>query len=215
MSAIVIAGGVSKRFGQAKCLAKLAGSPLILHVLNRLPPSVDEIVVVLSSHEQKVQIERFIQKGVSVIFDVAHYQTPLVGALAGFEATCGETALLLPCDTPFLSPEMLFFLWKSCDNLDGVVPIWPNGDIEPLHAAYNVLTAKRAADLALTNGRRDMRSFLSKMQNIQYVPIAHLEKFDPELITFFNINTHSEMELAREMISNMKRTLTCNSTCKT
>lgn len=215
MSAIVVAGGISKRFGQAKCLAKLAGSPLILHVLNKLPSGVDEIVVVVSSQEQKVQIERIIQKRVSVIIDTARHQTPLVGALVGFEATNGENALLLPCDTPFLSPEMLFFLWKSCKNKDGVVPRWPNGDIEPLHAAYNVSAAKRAAYLALTDGRRDMRSFLAKMQRIHYIPIAQLEKFDPELKTFFNINTHSEMQLAGEMIHNMKRTLTCSFTCKT
>ena len=56
MSAIVVAGGVSKRFGQEKCLAELVGKPLILHVLNKLPLIVDEIVVVVSSKEQKLKI---------------------------------------------------------------------------------------------------------------------------------------------------------------
>jgi molybdopterin-guanine dinucleotide biosynthesis protein A len=207
MSAIVVAGGVSKRFGQEKCLAKLGGKPLILHVLNRLAQIVDEVVVVVSSNEQKLKIGRIVEKRVHIEIDNARFQTPLVGALTGFEAISRKNALLLACDTPFLSPEMLFFLWKSCKNKDGVVPRWPNGNIEPLHSAYNVAAAKRAAGLTLTDGKLDMRSFLAKMQRIQYIPITYLEKFDSELKTFYNINTHSEMQLAGEMVGDYEKNL--------
>jgi len=207
MSAIVVAGGVSKRFGQEKCLAKLAGKSLILHVLNKLPLIVNEIVVVVSSNEQKLKISRIVEKQVHIVIDNTKFQTPLAGALTGFEAISGENTLLLACDTPFLSPEMLYFLWKSCTKKDGVIPRWPNGNIEPLHSAYNVSAAKKAAGLTLTEGRLDMRSFLAKMQRVQYIPITYLEKFDPELKTFYNINTHSEMQLAEEMMRDSEKNL--------
>ncbi len=52
MSAVVIAGGVSKRLGEDKGLVRLIDKPLVLHVLDKLEGVVDEVLVVISSEMQ-------------------------------------------------------------------------------------------------------------------------------------------------------------------
>ncbi len=52
-AAIILAGGVSKRFGQDKGLLKLVNKPLFLHVLENVSPVVDEVLVVIGSKSQK------------------------------------------------------------------------------------------------------------------------------------------------------------------
>ena len=48
-SAVVLAGGFSKRFGQDKGLIPLSNKPLIRHVLDAIDGIVDERIVVVSS----------------------------------------------------------------------------------------------------------------------------------------------------------------------
>ena len=55
-SAVVLAGGESKRLGKPKCLVPLAGKPMILHVIEKIPKYVNEIIIVVSEKEQKASM---------------------------------------------------------------------------------------------------------------------------------------------------------------
>ncbi|MDH5448752.1 MAG: molybdenum cofactor guanylyltransferase [Candidatus Bathyarchaeota archaeon] len=200
MSAIVVAGGVSKRFGQDKGLIRLAEKPLVLHVLDTLAPMVDEVVVVVNSEIQEKKFAQVIKQKARIVIDKATVQTPLVGALAGFETIQSGYTLLLACDTPFLSTEILRFLLDVCINKTATIPRWTNGDIEPLQAVYDAKTAAKAAKTALENGKLDMRSMIANMQNIRYISTTVLRQLDSKLITFFNINTLNDLKKAEAMI---------------
>ena len=152
-SAVILAGGFSKRFGQDKALIELDGIPLILHILDRASKIVDETVVVVRSENQKKTFERLLSHRTSVVFDRHEAQSPLVGALAGFESAQGEYSLLLPCDTPFISSQVARFLLDICVNRNAVIPRWPNGHIEPLQASYHTKSALTAAKKALEEGK--------------------------------------------------------------
>lgn len=200
MSAVVVAGGVSKRFGQDKGLVMLAGKPLILHVLDRLDAVIDDVVVVVNSEEQKRKFAAVAGQKARVVVDKANVQSPLVGALAGFESVKCEYTLLSACDTPFLSNQMLSLLLDVCVGKNAAIPRWPNGNIEPLHAAYCAKTATEAARTALGESRRDMRSMIANMRNIRYISTLALRQFDPKLNTFFNINTPNDLQRAEAFI---------------
>ena len=200
MSAIVLAGGVSRRFGQDKGLVKLDEKPLIVHVLNKTAGIIDEVFVVVNSETQKTKFVEIVREKARVVIDKTNIRTPLVGALAGFEAVQGEYALLLTCDTPFLSQKVLSFLLDVCTNKAATIPRWPNGNIEPLQAAYNVEAASSAAKTVVEEGKLDMRSMIEKMRNIRYVSTIVLQQFDPKLKTFLNVNTPSDLRKAEAII---------------
>ncbi|MGB9134996.1 MAG: molybdenum cofactor guanylyltransferase, partial [Candidatus Bathyarchaeia archaeon] len=200
VSAIVIAGGVSKRLGEDKGLVKLGDKPLVLHVLDKLEGVVDEVVVIVNSETQMKKFAKTIDNKACIMPDKVNAQTPLAGALTGFEAVQSKYTLLLACDTPFLLPETLSFLLEVCLGKSAAIPRWPNGNIEPLHASYHAQTAAKAAKTAIENGESDMRSLVENMRNIRYISTMVLQQFDPKLITFFNINTPSDLKQAEALI---------------
>ncbi|UCE16469.1 MAG: molybdenum cofactor guanylyltransferase [Candidatus Bathyarchaeota archaeon] len=202
-SVVVLAGGFSKRFGQDKGLLKLAGKPLILRVLDKVSPVVDEILVVVSSKSQEKACKHFLKPKAKIVIDKYETQNPLVGALTGFENADGEYSLLLPCDTPFVSSEIVLLLLELCIGKDAVIPRWPNGHIEPLQAVYCTKSALNAAKKALKHKRAqklNMHSMIASLKKVCYVSTLVLKQIDPKLMTFFNINTPQDLRNAEYML---------------
>jgi len=199
-SAIILAGGFSRRLGQDKGLVKLAGKPLILHVLDRIQGTVNETVVVVSSDHQSVVFAPLLDRRASVVVDEHETQSPIVGATTGFENARGEYSLLLPCDTPFVSSNVASLLLDLCVNKSAAIPRWPNGYIEPLQAAYQTKSALNAAKRALEQGKLDLRSMISYLRGVRYVSTLVLQQVDPRLLTFFNINTPEDLKRAKSML---------------
>ena len=199
-SVVVLAGGFSQRFGQDKALVKLAGKPLLLHVLDNLPRNIIERIVVASSEAQKESFERTVQDRANIVVDKINVQSPLVGALTGFENVNNEYCLLLPCDTPFISTQVVSLLLELCINKNAVIPRSPEGYIEPLQAAYNAKSALKAAETALEKKGRNLQSMIEYLSNIRYISTIVIKQLDPKLITFFNINTPIDLKRAETML---------------
>jgi molybdopterin-guanine dinucleotide biosynthesis protein A len=199
-SAIILAGGFSKRFGRDKGLVELAGKPLILHVLDRISHVVNETIVVVSSSEQRETFEHLLSRRASVVVEESELHSPLIGALTGFRNVQSECSLLLPCDTPFISNEIASLLLDLCTNRNAVIPRWPNGCIEPLQAAYRTKPASVAAETALKQNRLDLKSMIANLKEVRYVSTLVLQSMDPKLLTFFNINTPEDLKKAESML---------------
>jgi molybdopterin-guanine dinucleotide biosynthesis protein A len=199
-SAVILAGGFSRRLDQDKGLIDLAGKPLILHVVDRVSEVVDETVVVVGSCVQKEKFENLSGHKANVVADKHETQSPLVGALTGFESAKGEYSLLLPCDTPFISSQIAQFLLDTCANKGAVIPRWPSGYIEPLQAAYHTKLALIAAKEALEQGKLDLRSMIARLRRVRYISTVVLRQMDLKLLTFFNINTLGDLKRAESLL---------------
>jgi len=201
MSGIVLAGGFSSRFGQDKGLLQLGGKPLIKHVLDSVQRVVDERIIVVSLGAQAEKYAKIGGSGCRVLVDSTELHGPLPGALTGLEAATGEYSLLLPCDTPFVSPDVLSLLAELCVNRNAAIPRWPNCYIEPLQAFYRTMPAAEAAAKALCTGEVNMQAMVNKLLGIRYVSTLVIEQLDNELRTFFNINTPLDLKKAERMLS--------------
>ena len=199
-SAIILAGGFSSRFGQDKGLLQLANKPLIKHVIDAISTLVDEKMVVASSKVQAENYAKVLGSDVNVLIDVGDAQSPLVGALTGFKEAHGRYALLLSCDTPFVSRDVISLLFELCINRYAVIPRWPNGYIEPLQAVYCTKPAYEAAKNALGEGKLNLQSMVDRLRGVRYVSTLVLQQIDPELRTFFNINTPLDLKKAETML---------------
>ncbi len=197
---VILAGGLSRRFGENKCLKKLAGKPLVAHVLNRVSDIANEKLVVVSSEAQKNDLSRLPQLDATIVIDKYDGHSPLVGALTGFEAVQAQYALLLPCDAAFVSAEIATLLLDLCESKSAVIPRWPNGYIEPLQAAYNVVYASEVARAALKEGKRDMLAMVEHLRGIRYVSTLVLQQYDQKLTTFLNINTVADWKKAESVL---------------
>jgi molybdopterin-guanine dinucleotide biosynthesis protein A len=199
-SAIILAGGFSSRLGQDKGLLQLANKPLIKHVVDAISSIVDERIVAVSSKVQAENYMRVLGSSVKVLVDVDDGHSPLVGALTGFKEAHGKYTLLLPCDTPLISRDIVSLLFELCINRNAAIPRWPNGYIEPLQAVYCTQTAHEAAENALSEGKMNLQSMVDSLRGVRYVSTLVLQQLDPELSTFFNVNTLVDLKKAELMI---------------
>lgn len=200
-TAIILAGGFSRRFGQDKGLLQLAHKPLVKHVLDAVSPLVDEKMVVVSSQIQAEDYRKVLGPKVNVQVDVEDKKTPLVGALTGFKEACGRYALLLSCDVPFISRDVASLLFELCINRNAVIPRWPNCYIEPLQAAYCTKPAYEAARNALNEGKLNMQATIERLKSVRYISTLVLQQLDPELRTFFNINMPLDLKKAEKYLA--------------
>jgi molybdopterin-guanine dinucleotide biosynthesis protein A len=203
-SAIVLAGGFSSRFGQDKGVLELANKPLIKHVVDAVKPIVDEVIVVANSQERIAKYAEIVAADVRFTVDSGKPNSPLIGALTGFESAHGKYALLLPFDMPFVSREVVSLLFELCLNKAAVVPRWPDGKVEPLHAVYQTNVALDAARSAMDEGKMDMQAVVERMRGVRYVSTLVIHQLDPDFRTFFNINTPVDLKKAMSMVKPRK-----------
>ncbi len=199
-SAVILAGGFSRRFGKDKGLVKLTGKPLVLHVIDRVDKLADEILIVISSESQKNNFQRTLGNRVQLITDRDKLQSPLMGALTGFQSAKGEYSILLPCDSPLISPKVIQFMLDLCTNRSATIPRWPNGYIEPLQAVYHTKSALTAAKAAMEQGNRNMQSMIDNLKRVRYVSTLVLKQLEPNLLSFFNVNTPQDLEKAEILL---------------
>jgi molybdopterin-guanine dinucleotide biosynthesis protein A len=199
-SAIVLAGGVSSRIGEDKGLVELARKPLVKHVLDRIDSLVDEKIVVVKSKRQAEKYERLLGSNVKLAIDKVDLASPLVGAIAGFENAGGEYSILLSCDAPFVSKEILQLLLELCVNKNAAIPRWPNCNIEPLQAVFCTKPTLDAANKSLCSGNLRLQDMVDRLKNVRYVSTLVLEQLSPGLNTFFNVNTAQDLKRAEYIL---------------
>jgi molybdopterin-guanine dinucleotide biosynthesis protein A len=98
---------------------------------------------------------------------------------------------------PFLNPALLSYLMGLSAGFDVVMPL-VKGEIEPLHAVYSRDCAGPIR-AQFEEGRLRIRDFLEGVR-VRYVEGADIEKFDPEHLSFFNINTAADLRRARSIL---------------
>lgn len=202
---ILLSGGLSRRFGQDKCLRSLAGKTLVTHVLDRVATVAEEIVIVAGSTTQQNVLSKAVGQKARVIVDSHGNHSPLIGALTGLENVEADYALLLPCDAAFVSRDIAKLLLDLCEGRSAAIPRWPDGKIEPLQAAYDVKLAREAAQTAYREGKRDMIGMIARLRNIRYISTLVLQQYDEKLVTFFNINTVEDWRRAEAVLKRSKK----------
>nr|MDO8078610.1 molybdenum cofactor guanylyltransferase [Candidatus Freyarchaeota archaeon] len=201
----ILCGGKSVRMGADKGLISLCGKPMILHVVEACENVFREILVVLGSNANESYKELLSGRARILIDESRGFNSPLVGAYTAFENCEQKYTYLLSCDMPFVKTDVLRLLREVITTEDAVIPRWPNGYIEPLHAIYRTKPSRDASEKALSENRRDMRALLENLRRILYLSTMVIEQLDPRLDTFFNVNTMNELNKAERRIKKHKK----------
>ncbi|MHA2426239.1 MAG: molybdenum cofactor guanylyltransferase [Candidatus Thorarchaeota archaeon] len=197
----ILAGGNSSRFGSEKAIAQFRGNPLLAHMINITKGLGSRLIVVVSNEEQRDLIADVV-KDIEIVIDADDVdRSALNGSVTAFEYSDNEYTLLLPIDSPRLKRGLLTALLDLRTGHGAVVPAWPNGFVEPLHAVYLTEHAYDKGLQVLENGQRRMQDLLDSLANVLYVQTEILKMFDKNLETFANANTPRELlQLEDEVI---------------
>lgn len=189
LGAVILAGGQSRRMGQNKALLRPhpAAPRLIESVLQAVSPLADPIL--LSTNTPEI----YAWLGLPTVADHSPGAGPLAGLEAALTAMPRVWVLLLACDMPCLAPDLLRFLADQRDtDQDAVIPRDTAGQLQPLCALYRS-TCLPIIRQALADGQRQMTGWLGAVRT-HVVAAEELQQYDPDLRSFCNVNTPTDLE---------------------
>ncbi|RZN38813.1 MAG: molybdenum cofactor guanylyltransferase [Methanophagales archaeon ANME-1-THS] len=202
-TALILAGGKSLRFQSLdKCFMRLHNKPLILHAIDNLAQVADEIIVAARDEEQKNLIRARMPDSVLLVCDSVKGFGPLAGILSGLERASFPYSLVIGCDMPFVTEEVVALLFEVAarGEYDAVVPIWENGMLEPLHAVYKKEPMVAAIHEAVKQGDKQILKVIRQLKKVYFIEVKELRGLDSELKTFRNINTPEELRSAHQYV---------------
>ena len=178
----VLAGGRSSRMGQDKALLPWKGSTLIQSVAREAFDAVGNVTLIGSP-------ERYGKLGFPVISDKIPGSGPLGGLHAALSATTAEWNLLVACDMPAVTSQLLEALLNAAEasGADALVP-QTSGGLEPLCAVYNARLLP-AVESAIHSKLLKMHDFVSTIQTCLWPA--------PDPTVFRNVNTPEQLLEAR------------------
>ena len=138
LSVVIQAGGESRRMGQSKALVPFGGRPLIQHMVERLLPVADELIVTTNeAHRLQFLYQEFPDARLRLVPDLLDRRGSLPGMLTALSAATHPYVAVIACDMVFASPRLVAA--ESIEALetgaDIVVPVNAHG-FEPFHALY-------------------------------------------------------------------------------
>lgn len=192
-SCILLCGGQSRRMGQDKGSMNIHGKPMIIHILTTLEDEIDEAVIVLNDKTRIKKYKKFINEKnfnyrIKFVEDEIKNKGPLSGILTGLKNISGDYALVLPCDSPYITKNHITTLFNEIsDGYDCIVPY--NDDenklktSEPLHSIYHRNTIETIAEL-IEKDILNVKSLL-KEKNCKFIKIDNKKLLKKE---FRNLN---------------------------
>ncbi|MDC0559043.1 formate dehydrogenase accessory sulfurtransferase FdhD [Candidatus Izimaplasma bacterium] len=178
-TAIILAGGLSKRMGYSKELIKVDNEYLIYKTINQLNELFNEVIVVSNN------VTFYKDSPCKVVQDIIPKKSPLVGLHAGLTYSSNEYNYLIACDMPNISIDYINYCYSLLNNEDAYVPKIGKY-YEPFQGFYN------------RNIVQKLESFISKnlkfqdfINSIKHVVIKTNEFMTVEL--FKNINTEQDL----------------------
>ena len=183
ITALILAGGRGSRMGSVdKGLQLFAGKPMVAHVLERIAPQADEIII-----NANRSINEYAAFGHRVIADaIDGFAGPLAGLHAGLTQVTTPLIVTAPCDSPFLPMDLVARLLLAMEKehadlavaktFDQVHPVFclVKRDVEPHLRAF------------LETGQRKIDKWYATLNVVEV-------QFDDQEAAFANINTEDEL----------------------
>ncbi len=174
-TALILAGGESRRMGRDKATLPLGEKTLLQHVADTLQPLFPQLLLSVRQPRPELAYPQ--------ICDTLENAGALAGLLAGLAAAPTDWVFAVACDMPFLHPAVVRHLAAQRDGFQAVVPV-VQGHEQPLAAFYH-----RSCLATFTqqphNGMRKQLQHLT----VCYVPDTALTPLDPALHSFFDLDT--------------------------
>ena len=194
---LLLAGGLSRRMGGGdKSLRLLAGRPLLQHVIDRLRPQVDTLVLNANGDPA-----RFAGFGLPVVSDsVPDFAGPLAGVLAGLDWAAANRpdcpfVVSAATDAPFLPDDLVARFVEEMHAAGADLACAASGDQR--HPVIGLWPVRLRADLRqalVTEGIRKVDRWTARYRLVT-VPFA-----DRPVDPFFNANRLEDLERAEAML---------------
>lgn len=195
---VILAGGLSSRFsGNNKAFLHVGGKRIFDHLYDTFKDVFEEILLVTNDPL------KYLEWDLNIVTDIFPYRSSLTGIHAGLFFTQTPYAFFAACDAPFLKRDLIRAILEEIQpRFDVIIPETSLG-LEPLCAAYS-RQCLQTISAHIVQQEFKIREFFRKVR-VKKIPENVLRTTDPDLLSFFNINTPDDLAraeaLAREQLN--------------
>lgn len=191
-TALILAGGESRRMGQDKANLLLGEHTLLQRVTHIVQPLFDDIIVSVRAPRADCDLLQ--------VSDNPLHSGPLAGLAAGLEQVKTSWVFAVACDMPFITAPLIECLAEFREGVDAVVPI-VQGYPQPMAAFYATHSLSALQTILGGSGKQSLRALLDKLK-VHYVDEAKMRAVDPELQSFFDLDTPEDISIAVNIAGN-------------
>jgi len=182
-TAVILAGGKSKRKGSDKAAIKLQGKPLLAHVLEKMEPLFSGLLI--SVHTLRPGLKH------TQIIDDSTGRGPMVGIKRALEEAKTDWVFVIACDMPFVSTPLIQELANKRESHDAVVS-HVHDRPQPLFGFY-ATTCLPMMETQIQLRQRSMMRLLDKLDTC-LVSELEVKKIDPSLKSFISLDTVEQVK---------------------
>lgn len=147
-TAIVMAGGCSRRMGTDKSMLPIDGRPMVEHICQQLRGTFTKVLI--SANDA----EKFAFLDLDVVPDGIPGQGPLMGMASALEVSDSELNLVVACDIPQIDLPLARRMLAEAKGADVVIPVTGDGEEQPLFAVYRKSVRQCMNEVLALGGRR-------------------------------------------------------------
>ncbi len=195
---IILAGGVSRRFGGDKLTAKFRGESVITRVCHAASRVADEVYISASSSGRASELGKYVReivKGSIVDSDAVACEGPLRGIITAVKSLNCDRLLILPGDIPAITSDTLgrFVERVAAGKADAGSVVWGNGMVETL---IQLVEPSYVAGLAehICSTRRDVARPSDILRGSSRLLLVYAGNITDEPSELSNINTREDLE---------------------
>jgi molybdopterin-guanine dinucleotide biosynthesis protein A len=190
LTGAILAGGMNRRFnGRKKAFIKINGNTILDRIGNVFQDLFEEILLVTN------EPEAYPAWPFSIVSDRLPIRCSLTGIHAALYSAHFQYVFITACDTPFLNRRLVETIIDPVvfnTSADVIVPETSAG-LEPLCALYSKRSIA-TIEQALAQKKCKVQNVLKQVSH-KKIPESVLKKADPQLLSFFNINTPEDLEI--------------------
>jgi len=200
ISGIILAGGKNSRVnGSNKAFFKVGTQTIFERIYSVMNTFFDDLIVVTRAPTE------FLGWDIMIVPDVFQAHCSLNGIYSGLLYANQPQAFVIACDTPFISKDLMAYMCDSYKStFDAYYPQTEQGN-EPLFAIYSKRCLNCFKNHLQLGKYRITRSI--KGLKTQKINTSTLRKKDPNLLSFYNVNTEADLAHAnRKLEENINET---------
>ncbi|PCJ23670.1 MAG: molybdenum cofactor guanylyltransferase [Flavobacteriales bacterium] len=178
-TAIILAGGKSTRMNEDKGLVLLNGKAMIQYVIDAVHPLVEDVIIIAND-------EVYNYLGFKVYKDIIKGKGPLAGIQTGLHYSKNDENIILSCDIPYVTSELITYLIDKSKNHEITIPEKENRS----HQLIGIFS-KSCEESFSVSLEKDQLKLLNAFKNLN-LNIVDANHFDKKIFT--NINSPSDLE---------------------
>ena len=182
ITGFILAGGKSSRMGEDKGLIFFKGKAMVEHTITTLEKFAIPIVIIANNNA-------YGQFGLPVFSDLIKDKGPAGGIYTALTKSNTETNIILSCDSPFVTEQLINQLIKAHKGHQVTFPRY-NNKTHPLIGIYN----KSIVEIYKSNIEKGMLKLKSINSTLDTLEVEFNEETIDNKNCFSNINTQAELK---------------------